>query len=123
MFDLSACHVERTQDQNYRVMWRGPAPGQKVAVYMSDDPELYYTDGYHGAPLLHTTEQEFLIRNPDKKVRHYFCLESEQGEVVILAERQLSLQGTPNFRDLGGYEAHGGRRLKWGKLYRSIKLS
>jgi protein-tyrosine phosphatase len=40
-----------------------------------------------------------------------------------LAERQLSLQGTPNFRDLGGYEAQDGRRLKWGKLYRSSKLS
>jgi protein-tyrosine phosphatase len=123
MFDLSACHVERTQDQNYLVKWRGARPGQKVSIYMSDDPDHYYAGGDPGEPLLSTTQDEALVFNPDKGVRHYFYLESECGDAVILAERQLSLQGTPNFRDLGGYEAHGGRRLKWGKLYRSSKLS
>jgi protein-tyrosine phosphatase len=34
-------------------------------------------------------------------------------------ERVLALQGGRNFRDLGGYETKDGRRLKWGKLYRS----
>jgi protein-tyrosine phosphatase len=42
---------------------------------------------------------------------------------VILAERQLALEGTPNFRDLGGYEGDEGRKMRWGKLYRSSKLS
>ena len=54
---------------------------------------------------------------------HYFYLESEQGEAVIIAERQLSLEGTPNFRDLGGYETRDGRLMRWGRLYRSSKLS
>lgn len=123
MFDLRACHVERTDDQNYLVSWRGSQAGQQVAVYMSDDPEHYYAGSDLGIPILHTTEQEAVIHNPDPEVRHYFYLESDQGEGVILAERQLSLQGTPNFRDLGGYETECGRRLKWGKLYRSSKLS
>jgi protein-tyrosine phosphatase len=123
MFDLGACHVERTPEQDYLIRWRGSRAGQKVAVYMSENPDLYYSGGEFGAPLLHSTEQQALIANPDKGVRHYFCLQSESGEVAILAERQLSLQGTPNFRDMGGYEAHDGRRLKWGKLYRSSKLS
>jgi protein-tyrosine phosphatase len=73
--------------------------------------------------LLYTTNQEAWVTNPDKGARHYFRLESESGEAVILAERQLSLQGTPNFRDLGGYETLEGRCLRWGKLYRSSKLS
>jgi len=123
MFDLRACHVERTSEQDYLVRWRGSVAGQRVAVYMSDNPDHYYTGSDLGSPLMRTTEQEVLIANPDTAVRHYFYLESEQGEGVILAERQLSLQGTPNFRDLGGYEAECGRRLKWGKLYRSSKLS
>lgn len=123
MFDPSACHVERTSEHNYLVRWRLSRPGQKVAVYMSDCPDHYYTGRDLGAPVLQTSEQEALIRNPDKEVRHYFYLQSEQGEAVILAERQLTLQGTPNFRDLGGYEADDGRRLKWGRLYRSSKLS
>lgn len=123
MFDLSACHVVRTSEQDYLLRWRGSRPGQKVAIYMSDSPDLYYGGGDLGTPLHQTTDNEALIANPDKTVRHYFCLESEIGETVILAERQLSLQGAPNFRDLGGYEGHEGRRSKWGKLYRSSKLS
>jgi len=123
MFDLSACHVERTADQNYLVRWRCFQPGQKIAIYMSDDPDHYYSGSELGTPILFSTEQQAQVRNPEKGVRHFFYLESEQGEGVILAERQLSLQGTPNFRDLGGYEAQDGRRLRWGKLYRSSKLS
>ncbi len=123
MFDLRFCHVERTPDQNYLIRWHGSRPGQKVAVYMSDNPDQYYAGGGLGTPILHTTDEEALISNPDIGVRHYFYLENEQGEGAILAERQLALQGTPNFRDLGGYEAQDGRRLKWGKLYRSSKLS
>lgn len=123
MFDLSACHVKRNADHSYWLRWRLARPKQKVAVYMSDDPDHYYAGSDLGTPLLYTTEDAVLIPNPDREVRHYFYLESEQGEAVILAERQLTLQGAPNFRDLGGYEAEDGRRLKWGKLYRSSKLS
>jgi protein-tyrosine phosphatase len=115
--------VERTADQNYLIRWHIPQAGQKVAVYMSDNPDHYYAGSDLGTPILHTTDQEAVISNPDIAVRHYFYLETEQGEGAILAERQLSLQGTQNFRDLGGYEAQDGRRLKWGKLYRSSKLS
>ena len=123
MFDLRFCHVERTHDQNYLIRWHGSQLGQRVAVYMSDNPDHYYSGNDLGTPILHTTAGEALIVNPDIEVRHYFYLESEKGEGVILAERQLALQGTPNFRDMGGYEAQGGRRMKWGKLYRSSKLS
>ncbi len=39
------------------------------------------------------------------------------------AYRKLPMDGAHNFRDLGGYETSDGRRLKWGMLYRSDKLS
>lgn len=123
MFDLRACHVERNKDQDYLIRWRGSKPGGNVAIYMADNPDYFYAGGDLGTPLLHTTKNEALIPNPDPGVRHYFYLQSEQDDIAILAERQLSLQGTPNFRDLGGYEADEGRRLRWGKLYRSSKLS
>ena len=37
-------------------------------------------------------------------------------------ERRLPLEGTTNFRDLGGYATAGGRRVRWGRLYRSDRL-
>jgi protein-tyrosine phosphatase len=38
-------------------------------------------------------------------------------------ERQVSLSRQANFRDLGGYEAADGRRVKWGLVFRSGELS
>ena len=37
-------------------------------------------------------------------------------------DRVWRLQGTTNFRDLGGYPGHGGRPLRWRRLFRSAHL-
>ena len=36
--------------------------------------------------------------------------------------RLIALEGATNFRDLGGYEAPGGRRVRWRRLFRSDGL-
>mgnify|MGYP002146477202 FL=1 len=37
-------------------------------------------------------------------------------------QRHIPLDGATNFRDLGGYSGHGGRRVRWGQVYRSDHL-
>ena len=37
-------------------------------------------------------------------------------------ERQVPLDGQPNFRDLGGYVTSEGHSVKWGQVYRSGEL-
>jgi protein-tyrosine phosphatase len=37
-------------------------------------------------------------------------------------DRVLPLQGATNFRDLGGYPGHGGRPVRWRRLFRSDHL-
>lgn len=37
--------------------------------------------------------------------------------------RHIAFERLHNFRDLGGYRAHGGRRVAWGRLYRSDSLA
>ena len=44
----------------------------------------------------------------------------DKGSGVI---RLLTLQGGRNFRDLGGYPTRDGRRVRWGRLYRSGVLA
>lgn len=39
------------------------------------------------------------------------------------SNRHIDLDGQPNFRDLGGYEAGDGRTVKWGEIYRSGRLA
>lgn len=41
---------------------------------------------------------------------------------TYVADRQASFDQVFNFRDLGGYVAAGGRRVRWGRLYRSDSL-
>lgn len=38
-------------------------------------------------------------------------------------QREIILQGTYNFRDIGGYQTQEGKQIKWGKIYRSAVLS
>lgn len=39
------------------------------------------------------------------------------------ARRVIALEGGRNFRDLGGYQTLDGRRVKWGKLFRSGSMA
>jgi protein-tyrosine phosphatase len=127
-FDTRACSVERTGDGNYRIRWRGTSRGQRIAVYMTDNPANFYDNSVHSlsdlcAPATESTDDELVIANPDREVRHYFLLRPESGKPIVLAERRVALEGTPNFRDLGGYRTASGRHLRWGRIYRSGKLS
>ena len=51
--------------------------------------------------------------------RPYFLIRTRSGGQVRIAERLLPLEGGRNFRDLGGYAAHRGKNVRWGKIYRS----
>ena len=55
--------------------------------------------------------------------RHQFRLRDQHGNEVVAMERRLGMQGTPNFRDFGGYRTTDGRHVRWGYLYRSGQLS
>lgn len=41
----------------------------------------------------------------------------------MVSERRVDLEGAVNFRDLGGYETIDGRRIRWGRVFRSDSLS
>ncbi len=40
-----------------------------------------------------------------------------------MTSRRIPLDGAVNFRDLGGYETADGRRLRWGRVFRSDSLA
>ncbi|MCT3924054.1 tyrosine-protein phosphatase [Elizabethkingia anophelis] len=43
--------------------------------------------------------------------------------LIKAQEREILLQGTYNFRDIGGYHSKDGRKIKWQKIYRSAFLT
>lgn len=110
--ELQSAELSR-DGQTLNIRWQAPAA---VDVYLADTPDAPAAerkliskadaDGVHRAELKTDT-------------RPYVWLQPKQGEGQWVAERVLPLQGGRNFRDMGGYETVDGRRVAWGKIYRS----
>lgn len=65
---------------------------------------------------------ELVVQVDDPSKRYYFTLRSGLDTLVI-SERRLTLEGSDNFRDLGGLPGADGKHVKWGLFYRADKLS
>jgi len=74
-------------------------------------------------PLLKTSDTTVTVHAGNPGQRMYFFLKTDTGEQREVSIRHLPLEGTPNFRDLGGYETTDGHYVKWGTLYRSGGLT
>lgn len=112
--------VERTGREAVCINWKTRHKNLRVSIYHGDSPESIERN----APVSQVegqTSVEISGLNPD--IPHYFELISENCAGIVTAERRLPLEGTINFRDLGGYETTEGRRVKWGKVFRSDHLS
>lgn len=56
----------------------------------------------------------------DPAARPYFLVRDKaDGSLVEVAERLVPLDQGSNFRDIGGYQAAGGKHVRWGSIYRS----
>jgi len=63
-----------------------------------------------------------LFHDPKPLAHRYFELVHDTNERRILAERVLRLEGSVNFRDIGGYPTRDGQTVRWGQVYRSGTL-
>ncbi|EMA6343464.1 tyrosine-protein phosphatase [Bacillus cytotoxicus] len=111
--------VERNEDNMLHIQWEeGP---EEVRIYWDTVSEGIEENG---KLLLKVSGQSSCtIESPSDNARPYFRLVGSNGQVVTVAERKLPLQGAFNFRDLGGYETTDGRKVKWGKIFRSEELA
>ena len=109
-------HIWREPDGDYHVQWRATHPDTEVVVEPLADT---------GSVEAHYSEDTERVRLSGlaPASRHYFRLRDQHGNEVLAAERKLGMQGTPNFRDFGGYPTAEGRQVKWGFLFRSGQLS
>jgi len=112
-------HIERSAEGDYLITWTESFSAVPVDVYASTRP-----DDAAGGELVHGGgEQGVRIDSLREPRRHYFYLQPADGQGLTVAERLLPLRGGTNFRDMGGYPTEDGRRVKWGRLYRSGHMS
>lgn len=116
MLIADAVHIWRDPDGDYHIQWQSSHPETRVTVEaLANQSEVsthYRAEAGHAS-----------LSGLAADSRHTFRLRDQHGTEVLASERRLGMQGTPNFRDFGGYPlAHGGR-VKWGYLFRSGQLS
>ena len=94
--------------------WTPATPADRVVVGTSPDEADGETVDHDGSGEVH-------LAGLDAAVRHYVHVHHEDA-VTVAAERLVPLEGTLNFRDLGGYAAADGRHVRWGRIFRSDAL-
>jgi len=116
MLISDAVHIWRESDGDYHIEWQASHPDTRVTVEPltpSGAVEAHYSEDSERARL----------SGLEPASRHYFRVSDQHGTEVLATERKFGMQGTPNFRDFGGYRTADGRQVKWGFLFRSGQLA
>jgi protein-tyrosine phosphatase len=111
--------IVRLSEDTVEIRWNESAGGIRLSVYRGDSPERIQT----AAPLAEVAGGNSVILSGLAKDRpHFFKLVAADGAGAIVGERRPIVEGAPNLRDLGGYKTADGRRVKWGRIFRSSNL-
>jgi protein-tyrosine phosphatase len=118
--EISNVTVERIDQKALEVRWETPLRDLMVSIYMGGSPATID----HRSPAARVRGKNTArISEIATESRYYFEVVPEGGPGIITAERLVPLQGSWNFRDLGGYQTSNGSRVKWGQIFRSDNLS
>jgi protein-tyrosine phosphatase len=120
---IEEARVERLANNDLRVTWDDPAA--QVSVSAGADPAAI---DWHNPLVVVRGAREALLAGLDPARRFYLGLQFEDApgstpRRLVVAERHLPLAGARNFRDLGGYCTADGRRVRWGRIFRSDQLA
>jgi protein-tyrosine phosphatase len=92
---------------------------REFAVFAGEIPD--HIDRLNPVSISHANSSA-KISGLDPQRRYYFEVVPDHGSKIIISDRRVPLEGSVNFRDLGGYETSDGRRVKWGQVFRSDNL-
>ena len=109
----------QTAPTEYKLTYAFTGDTHNVEILASTD-----STGAKGlVAVLKTSDTSVTVQAGKAGERVYFFLKPDHGTRREVSIRHLVLEGTPNFRDLGGYETTDGHFVRWGLLYRSGVLS
>jgi len=111
--------VKRITEDSVEVRWNPKAGHLETSVYRGDSPDKILL----GSPLACVkSESSVTLSGLPADRPHFFKVVASDGSSLIVGERRPPVEGCPNLRDLGGYETTDGRRVKWGRIFRSSNL-
>lgn len=117
--EVTNLQCEQTGPAEYRLSYTFTQDTHAVRILASTDAA-----GAKGLEEIKTTgDTSVAIHAGAPGQRMYFFLEPDHGHRREVSIRHLPLEGTPNFRDLGGYETADGKFVRWGLVYRAGVLT
>lgn len=118
MSDVNQINISRHNNGDYEINWQQDTPCE-TRIYAGFQPEIIDMT----MPVAVTEGNSVSVTPPNKTKRLFFRIDQGDDNPVTVSERRLNLNGTPNFRDFGGYPTKNGGFVRWGLLYRSGRLS
>jgi protein-tyrosine phosphatase len=109
----------RTGDDSVEISWNFSDNSREFTVYAGESPDDIDRQNPVSSSRANSSAK---ISGLDPDVRYYFEAAPDYGSKIIISDRRVPLEGSVNFRDLGGYETSDGRRVKWGQVFRSDNL-
>jgi len=117
--DVTNPVCQQSGPNTYTISYALTGASHRVTIAASTDPS-----GTNGlVNLLRTEKSEVTVTAGKPGERMYFFLTPDQGRGREVSIRHIALEGTPNFRDIGGYETSDGQFVRWGLVYRSGVLT
>ncbi len=117
--DVTQPVCTQTGPNTYTISFALTGDSHRVTIEASSDA----TGNTGRVTLLQTEQDEVTVTAGKPGERMYFFLEPDHGRGREVSIRHIALEGTPNFRDIGGYETTDGRFVQWGLVYRTGVLS
>ena len=111
--------LTRIGSDSVKISWTFKNKDSKVLIFKGETPDAI--DRQNPAATV-TGKSDVSISGLDPDTRYYFEVVASDGTRTSISERRVQLEGGVNFRDLGGYRALDGRRIKWGQVFRSDNL-
>ena len=116
---LEDANANRTENHIVEISWEPPTirPGISVHAGLSaEDPIRWISPDQ-------VEQGRVTLAGLEAPVRYYYRLNDGNGARLLVAERRVMMEGTVNFRDIGGYRTTDGQRVKWGRVFRADGLS
>ena len=111
--------LTQSGDDSVRISWNLRGKIVKIAIFSRPSPDEI---DHHLSAVELKEKAARDISGFDPDTRYYFEMVSDAGVKTTISQRRVPLEGSVNFRDLGGYKTVDGRRVKWGLVFRSDNL-
>jgi len=112
-------YVDRSKNGDYVLSFAEDSEFDNYTIYQGTSVEKIDWS----KPIIKGSTNPLVLKQYDFSDRYFFGIVNDKGERLIASERLIPMEGVLNFRDLGGIPTKDGRVVKWGKFYRSGKLS